>query len=114
VIPGLINFTDPSSASDFLQAHTTIRATDNSVGGMFSFNYDVLNGYFLQRRIRVFYNSQCCGVAFDYQTVNLANFITTGTLPPVDRRFTISFTLAGIGTFASPLGSFSGSTGTSH
>ena len=107
VIPGLEGYSDPAAADHFLNISATIKDPDNGVGGTFSFNYDVLRGYFLQRRYRAFYNSQCCGVAFDYQTVDLTHFslIAGGRN---DRRMAISFTLAGIGTFSNPLGAFGG------
>jgi hypothetical protein len=50
-----------------------------------------------------YYNSQCCGIAFDWQSRSLPFFGI-----PVDRRWNVSFTLAGIGTFSNPLGSFGG------
>jgi LPS-assembly protein len=106
-IPGLQNFDDPSLADQFLFGSVGLKYPDNRVGGTFSFNYDMMRDYFLQRRIQVYYNSQCCGVAFDLQTVNRFVAPIPG-LPPTDRRFTISFTLAGLGTFSNPLGSFGG------
>ena len=42
-----------------------------------------------------FYNAQCCGIALEYQTVNLPVSPT-----PSDRRFFMSFTLAGLGNFS--------------
>jgi len=107
VIPGLSGFDDPNSANHFLNLAATIKARDNSIGGTYMFNYDVLNAYFLQRRYRFYYNSQCCGVAFDYQTVDTSHF---SGFAPSDRRISIAFTLAGIGSFSSPLGSFAGGT----
>jgi hypothetical protein len=47
----------------------------------------------------VYYNAQCCGVAVEYQTYDLAQFASRFAVPQ-DRRFNISFTLAGIGTFS--------------
>ena len=110
VIPDLPGFSDPDSADHFLNARANVHDRNNHFGGTFEFNYDVLRGYFLQRRYRMFYNSQCCGVAFDLQTVDLSHF---SALPFAsnDRRMSISFTLAGIGTFSNPLGAFGGSTG---
>jgi hypothetical protein len=107
VIPGLAGFSDPANADHFLNMHATLKAPDNHFGGTYAFNYDVLRGYFLQRRYQFFYNSQCCGLAFDYQTVDLTHF-TGVSLTGSDRRMSISFTLAGIGTFSNPLGSFGG------
>ena len=87
----------------FLDTATTIRTADNGVGGTYSFNFDVKNTSFLQQRIVAYYNTQCCGVSFDYQSISVP---LLGI--PSDRRFGISFTLAGIGSFANPLGSFGG------
>jgi LPS-assembly protein len=107
VIPGLPEFADPASADHFLGATANIHDRDNHFGGTYMFNYDVLRDYFLQRRYRVYYNSQCCGVAFDLQSVDLSHFSGLSGLSG-DRRMSISFTLAGIGTFSNPLGSFGG------
>jgi LPS-assembly protein len=90
-------------ADNYLNASTTIRTSDNRIGGSYVFNFDVKDASFLQQRIVAYYNSQCCGISFDWQT------ITTPLLSiPSDRRLGISFTLAGIGSFANPLGSFGG------
>jgi lipopolysaccharide assembly outer membrane protein LptD (OstA) len=108
-IPGLTGFNDPNGADHFLNLHATLRQPSNHFGGTYAFNYDVLRGYFLQRRYQFFYNSQCCGLAFDLQTVDLTHFSGL-TFAGSDRRMSISFTLAGIGTFSNPLGSFGGAT----
>jgi hypothetical protein len=68
----------------------------------------------VDQRAGVFYNAQCCGLAFEYQTFNYG----ANALVPVkqDRRFNISFTLAGLGSFSNVLGAFGigqGATGTS-
>jgi hypothetical protein len=54
----------------------------------------------MQQRISAFYNAQCCGIAFEYQAFNLQGVGAYGV--PKDRRFFLSFTLAGLGNF-SPL-----------
>lgn len=110
VIPGLPEFADPERADHFLGATANVHDRDNRVGGTYMFNYDVMRGYFLQRRYRLFYNTQCCGVAFEMQTIDLSRFSGIG-FAQNDRRMSINFTLAGIGTFSNPLGSFGGSTG---
>ena len=50
------------------------------------------------------YSAQCCGVTVDYQTISARRFGVHGY--PADRRFGISFSLAGIGSFSNPFGSF--------
>lgn len=86
-----------------LDASTTVRTRGNRTGGTYSFNFDVKNAGFIQQRIVAYFNSQCCGVSFDWQSISVP---LLGL--PSDRRFGISFTLAGIGSFSNPMGSFGG------
>lgn len=88
---------------DYLDTSVTMRTRGNRVGGTYAFNFDIMNKAFLQQRVVAYLNSQCCGVSFDWQTISLP---LLGI--PSDRRFGISFTLAGIGSFSNPLGSFGG------
>jgi hypothetical protein len=83
-----------------------VRLKENKYGGMYQFNYDLLRGTFLQRRMLAYYNAQCCGFAVEYQTYNLSGL----SYSPVqkDHRLNISFTLAGIGTFANFFGAMGG------
>ena len=46
----------------------------------------------------IFYNAQCCGLAFEYQRYNFAGL--PQYIVPADHRFFISFTLAGLGNFS--------------
>lgn len=104
VIPGLAGFDNPASAADFLHASTTLRRADGHFGGTYALYWDIHHRTILQQRLVAFYNSQCCGVSVDYQAVNVANLGLSAI--PTDRRFAISFTLAGLGSFSNPLGSF--------
>ena len=54
-----------------------------------------------------FYNAQCCGVPFEYQAYNYPEQSDQFLLPQ-DRRFNMSFTLAGVGTFSNFFGAFGG------
>jgi len=105
----LPDFSNPALANHDINATTTIRNPGNHLGGTYSFNYDLRNDNFRQQRIMVFYNAQCCGINIEYQTYNLggvSNFVV-----PQDRRFNLSFTLAGIGTFSNFFGAFGGQQG---
>ena len=97
LIPELPGFDNPASLDQYVTLTTNIRTRDNRFGGLYSFNYDVLRSTMLQQRLTGFYNAQCCGLAFEYQTYNLAG---TSLAIPADRRFFISFTLAGLGNFS--------------
>ena len=90
---------------NFISAGTTLRTPRNKIGGNYNFNYDISNSTLIQQRILGYYNAQCCGVSVEYQTLNFARF---NSRIPQDRRFNISFTLAGIGTFSNFLGALSG------
>jgi hypothetical protein len=79
------------------------------VQGRYELNFDVRNRSMLQQRMLFSYNAQCCGVNVDYQTFSFGHL---PSLPSrTDRRFGISFTLAGIGSFSNPLGSFGNNSG---
>ena len=105
VIPELEGFDDPRFATHYVYADTTLRTRQNRVGGSYGFNLDLLNDRWVQQRIVAYYNAQCCGISIDYQSRGIpAAFGTTRA----ERTFGISFTLAGIGSFSNPLGSFGG------
>lgn len=106
LIADLPGFSDPASATHYLNAATTLRTPSNRLGGSYSLNYDFRRDYFLQQRVMGYYNAQCCGVVVEWQTFNLQG--VAGITVPQDRRFNISFSLAGIGTFSNFLGALSG------
>ena len=70
------------------------------MGATYTFNYDVLRSRLLQQRITGFYNSQCCGLAMEYQVFNFAGLATGVSGLSEDHRFFVSFTLAGLGNFS--------------
>lgn len=104
-IEGLGGFDDPSRLDHYLNAMTSFRTRSNHVGGAYSFHYDVLRGRYLQQRFLVYYNAQCCGVSGEFQTFNFEGLGSRARVPQ-DRRFNLSFTLAGLGTFANVMGAF--------
>jgi LPS-assembly protein len=105
-IPELPDFSDPNGATHTASAGTTLRSRSNRVGGTYSFDYDFQRDYFLQQRVLAYYNAQCCGVVLEFQTFNFQG--VQGVSVPQDKRFNISFSLAGIGTFSNFLGALGG------
>jgi LPS-assembly protein len=105
-IAQLAGFNDPTYLTQYLNGSTNVHTPDNRYGMLYSFNVDLLHSTILQQRITGFYNSQCCGVSFEYQTYNLSGITTIGV--PVDRRFFMSFTLAGLGNFSPFNGAMNG------
>ena len=100
-------YNSPASQSDSIDASTTLRFKQGRFGGTYAFNYDLYKNYFLQQRVVGYYNAQCCGIAMEFQTYNFL-FPDPRTGLSHDRRFNISFTLAGVGTFSNLLGAFGG------
>jgi LPS-assembly protein len=88
----------------YVNATTNVHTRDNRVGGIYSFNYDLLHSSLLQQRMSAFYSAQCCGVAFEYQTYSGGGLFNA----PGDHRFFLSFTLAGLGNFSPFNGALSG------
>jgi LPS-assembly protein len=103
-LPG---FDDPNRATHYINSSTSIRSRQNRVGATYSFNYDLRLDQFLQQRYLAYYNAQCCGFGVEYQSFNFTNGFA-GVPIPQDRRFNISVTLAGVGSFSNLLGAFGG------
>jgi hypothetical protein len=92
-----------------LNASSTLAFRNGTTGGTYLMNWDIARGYFIQQRWTGFYNAQCCGLAIEYQQYN---FPSDPRFPiPEDRRFNLSFSLAGIGTFSNFFGAFGGGNG---
>ena len=108
-IPGLPGYDNPDFADHYLNASANWHKATNTLGVTYTFNYDLRNDAFLQQRYLAYYNAQCCGINVEYQSYNFsASVYNQYTAVNQDRRFNISFTLAGIGTFSNLLGAFGG------
>ncbi|MCY4637761.1 MAG: putative LPS assembly protein LptD [Acidobacteria bacterium] len=106
-IEGLPGFDNPARLDNYINSSTSFRTPDNEFGGVYNFNYDIRRGRFLAQMIRLYYNAQCCGLRVDYQVFNFEG-LGTRALIEQDRRFTVSFTLAGLGTFTNNFGGAGG------
>ena len=102
------DITQQIANNHFLQSSTSLRFAGGQYGGNVTFHYDIARSTLLNHRYTAFYNAQCCGVAFEYQAFNYPN--NPNFLLPKDRRFNISFTLAGVGSFSNLLGAFGAGT----
>jgi hypothetical protein len=97
---------DATTRNNALNASTTLNFLGGKTGGSAFLNWDIGRKYVIQQRWIGFYNAQCCGLAIEYQEFNFPSFV--GFPIPKDRRFNLSFTLAGIGTFSNFFGAFGG------
>jgi LPS-assembly protein len=99
------NQLDPRLAlNTYLSSTTHLSFGGNRYSGLYSFDLNVQDGSLIQQRIGLIYNAQCCGIGFEYQSFNFPN--ATYLIVNNDKRFNITFTLAGIGTFSNLLGAF--------
>ena len=105
-IEGLPGFDNPNFLDHVINSYTNFRARDNKWGSTYQFNYDIQLQRMVQQRMQFYYNAQCCGFSVEYQTYNLANLGFLRVRAPQDRILNLSFTLAGLGTFANLLGAF--------
>ncbi len=83
---------------------TRLTGLGGRLGGDYSLNWDLERDVILQQRVTAFYNAQCCGVVVEYQQYNPY----VGAALPTDRRFSLGFTLAGVGTFSNFFGNMGG------
>jgi len=106
-IPQLPPYDVRANLTQTVNGGANFHTRDSHYGSIYSFTYDFQQSRMLQQRISGFYNSQCCGLAFEYQQFNYAG-ITAGLPVPADHRFFLSFTLAGLGNFSPFNGAMSG------
>jgi hypothetical protein len=99
-----------ASLDHYINPSVNIHTGDNSIGTVYNFNYDVYHSQMVSQQISFFYNSQCCGIAVQYQAYNYATggAVLSGIAIPSDRRFYLSFSLAGLGNFSPFNGALSG------
>ncbi|HUR34341.1 MAG TPA: hypothetical protein VM032_11145 [Vicinamibacterales bacterium] len=105
-IAELAGFNNREYLSHYLQLSNTLQTRDRRYGAIYQFNYDIKRSAMLQQKISGFYNAQCCGIAFEYQTYSYAGL--PQYIYPSDHRFFLSFTLAGLGNFSPFSGGLSG------
>jgi LPS-assembly protein len=105
-IAELPGFNNASALSHYINLQSNVNTRDRKYGAIYSFNYDIQRQALLQQRISGFYNAQCCGIAFEYQRYNYAGL--PQYIAPADKRFFLSFTLAGLGNFSPFNGGLSG------
>jgi hypothetical protein len=102
-LPDVPGYNNPAGASHAISGWGTLRSPGGRMSGSFALKVDVKQKLFLEQRVGASYNAQCCGFSVDYQVLNLSH-LTVGSR--TDHRFNFSFTLAGIGSFSNPMGSF--------
>jgi len=75
--------------------------------GAYSLTWDIGRAGILNQSIGMSYLAQCCGIQAEFQKFKFPQARSDFPIPS-DRRFNVSFVLAGLGTFSNFLGAFGG------
>ncbi len=93
-----------SEPDDYLSTSTSVRMRGGRVTTAYSLSWSISQGYLVSQRVQASYLAQCCGVQMEFQNYNYPE----GYPINADRRFNVSFVLAGLGTFSNFFGAFGG------
>jgi LPS-assembly protein len=85
---------------------SSLNMVDGRVNGTYAINWDISQAAILNQGGAVTYLAQCCGIQLEYQRFKLPQQVSPGISS--DRRFNVSFVLAGLGTFSNLFGAFGG------
>lgn len=83
------------------------------VRGMYGLTWDIGRSGVLNQSVGFSYLAQCCGIQAEFQKFKFPQSVA-GFPIPSDRRFNVSFILAGLGTFSNFLGAFGGLMGAGY
>jgi LPS-assembly protein len=81
--------------------------------GAYALAWDIGRAGILSQTIGVSYLAQCCGIQADFQKFKYPTASASFPIPS-DRRFNVSFVLAGLGTFSNFFGAFGGLMGAGY
>ena len=83
-----------------------MRISRRTVTTAHSLSWSITQGYIVSQAVQLSYMAQCCGIQMEFQNYNFPP--SSGYPISADRRFNVSFTLAGLGTFSNFFGAFGG------
>ncbi|MBI4886598.1 MAG: LPS-assembly protein LptD [Acidobacteria bacterium] len=86
---------------------TALKLLQGRATGAYSLTWDIGRAGILNQNIGFAYLAQCCGLQAEFQKFKFPQSRSDFPIPS-DRRFNVSFVLAGIGTFSNFLGAFGG------
>ena len=89
---------------------SSISMLQGQARGAYALTWDIGRSQILNQSIGMTYLAQCCGIQAEFQKFNLTSSAPIGS----DRRFNVSFVLAGLGTFSNFFGAFGGLMGSGY
>ncbi|MEQ1759854.1 MAG: putative LPS assembly protein LptD [Vicinamibacterales bacterium] len=100
------HLTRTAEPDNYVSTTTSFRMRGGRVTTAHSLSWSITQGYLVSQSVQLSYLAQCCGIQMEFQNYN---FPTSSGYPvPSDRRFNMSFVLAGLGTFSNFFGAFGG------
>lgn len=86
---------------------TVLSFLQGRVKGGYSLTWDLAQSALLNQGVSLSYLAQCCGIQAEFQKFKYPQARADFPIPS-DRRFNVSFVLAGLGTFSNFFGAFGG------
>lgn len=100
------HLTTASPADSYLSSSTSLRFREGRITSTYGLSWDISRSTIVSQSVIGSYLAQCCGLQLEFQKYS---FPRVGPAPvPADRRFNMSFVLAGLGTFSNFFGAFGG------
>ena len=86
---------------------TALNLLQGRARGAYALTWDIGRAGILNQNVGLSYLAQCCGIQAEFQKFKYPQ-ASAGFPIPSDRRFNVSFVLAGLGTFSNFFGAFGG------
>jgi lipopolysaccharide assembly outer membrane protein LptD (OstA) len=99
-----------SKAESSMTWSNSLRFLQGRATGAYALTWDIGGAGILSQSIGITYLAQCCGIQAEFQKFNFPQSRSDFPISS-DRRFNVSFVLAGIGNFSNFLGAFGGMLG---
>jgi len=99
--------TPSSKPESSMSWSTALNLLQGRARGAYALTWDIGRAGILNQNVGLSYLAQCCGIQAEFQKFKYPQ--TSSAFPiPSDRRFNVSFVLAGLGTFSNFFGAFGG------
>jgi hypothetical protein len=92
---------------------SSLNLLEGRARGAYALTWDIGRSGILNQNVGVTYMAQCCGIQVEFQKFKFPQSVSNFTVAS-DRRFNVSFVLAGLGTFSNFFGAFGGLTGSGY
>jgi len=91
-----------SPSNSYFSGSTSLRSPNGHFTGTYALSWDITHSTIVTQNVLGTYMAQCCGLQLEFQKFHL---VSSAPIPS-DRRFNVSFVLAGLGTFSNFFGAF--------